>query len=195
MVQPPDDGVAPDPADSTNQSDPSGTAVPPSDQARRAVERAREAARSRGSTLRPARAAARESAQRRREASVDRAPYGEGRDPSPLGEEMSRIFARMGWTESLEVASVTARWRELVGDAVADHCEPLGFEAGVLTVQASSTAWATQIRLMSGTVTQRLNEAVGRAVVTEMRVLGPSARSWAKGPRRVPGRGPRDTYG
>ena len=26
-------------------------------------------------------------------------------------------------------------------------------------------------------------------------VLGPTARSWVKGPRSVPGRGPRDTYG
>ncbi|MDP4886606.1 MAG: DUF721 domain-containing protein, partial [Aquiluna sp.] len=27
------------------------------------------------------------------------------------------------------------------------------------------------------------------------RFIGPSAPSWKKGPRSVPGRGPRDTYG
>jgi len=101
----------------------------------------------------------------------------------------------MGWTEQIEVSSVTARWREVVGEQIADHCEPIGFDDGVLTVKASSTAWATQIGLISGEIRQRLNEEIGRQVVAEITVLGPTARSWKKGPRTVKGRGPRDTYG
>jgi predicted nucleic acid-binding Zn ribbon protein len=31
--------------------------------------------------------------------------------------------------------------------------------------------------------------------ITQIRFLGPNAPSWKKGPRSVPGRGPRDTYG
>ena len=39
-------------------------------------------------------------------------------------------------------------------------------------------------------------EAVGPDVVHELRVHGPSAPSWSRGPRRTSdGRGPRDTYG
>ena len=36
---------------------------------------------------------------------------------------------------------------------------------------------------------------VGGDVVTKLRVVGPTAPSWKKGPRTVRGRGPRDTYG
>jgi predicted nucleic acid-binding Zn ribbon protein len=32
-------------------------------------------------------------------------------------------------------------------------------------------------------------------VVKRLKVLGPAAPSWRYGPRHVPGRGPRDTYG
>jgi predicted nucleic acid-binding Zn ribbon protein len=36
---------------------------------------------------------------------------------------------------------------------------------------------------------------VGNGVVKRMRIQGPAAPSWRKGPRHVSGRGPRDTYG
>ena len=42
---------------------------------------------------------------------------------------------------------------------------------------------------------ERIEAVVGPGVVTELIVLGPVAPSWVKGRRRVPGPGPRDTYG
>jgi predicted nucleic acid-binding Zn ribbon protein len=48
---------------------------------------------------------------------------------------------------------------------------------------------------MSGQLRHRINEEFGREIVAELVVLGPTARSWVMGPRSVPGRGPRYTYG
>ncbi|WP_284328174.1 hypothetical protein [Demequina litorisediminis] len=48
---------------------------------------------------------------------------------------------------------------------------------------------------MNGQIRHRINEEFGRDIVRELKVLGPMARSWSRGMRRVPGRGPRDTYG
>ena len=63
-------------------------------------------------------------------------------------------------------------------------------------VRCSSTAWATNLQLMQHDLLKRLDAAVGHGVVTQIRVLGPAAPSWRKGPRIAPGgRGPRDTYG
>jgi len=112
-----------------------------------------------------------------------------------MSENVQAFLSRMGWTEHIEVASVTARWRDVIGDQIADHCDPVSFDDGVLTLRASSSAWATQMHLMSGQVRHRLNEEFGREVVKELRFLGPSDKNWIKGPRRVKGRGPRDTYG
>ncbi|WP_234989206.1 DUF721 domain-containing protein [Demequina sp. NBRC 110052] len=112
-----------------------------------------------------------------------------------MSDAVTTLLRRMGWAEQIEITSVTARWREVVGDQIADRCEPLGFEDGVLTVKATSTAWATQLTLMKGQLMHRLNEELGRDLVKELTVLGPTARTWTKGPRTVRGRGPRDTYG
>jgi predicted nucleic acid-binding Zn ribbon protein len=65
----------------------------------------------------------------------------------------------------------------------------------VLLIEAESTAWATQLTLMAPTILAKLRASVGGDVVSRLRVVGPTAPSWKKGPRSVRGRGPRDTYG
>lgn len=88
------------------------------------------------------------------------------------------------------------RWAEIVGPDVAQHAAPVSFAEGVLTVRAESTAWATQLRWLTSTLIARMNEEVGAGVITDLKVVGPAAPSWKRGPRAVrDGRGPRDTYG
>lgn len=165
----------------------------PADIARQAMERARASARERGAArTSPQRARADRNA--KREATAGE-PYAGGREPRPMSEGVEDLLRRMGWTEHVEVAAVTARWREVIGEQIADHCEPENFDEGVLVLRASSTAWATQLTLMAGQIRHRLNEEFGKEIVAELRILGPATRSWTKGPRTVKGRGPRDTYG
>lgn len=164
-------------------------------QAKAAMERARDGARNRGTATRSAGQAHRERRERQREAGVDPAPYGAGREARRLDGEIQRFFDGMGWTEQVEVGAITARWREVVGDVIADHCTSVEFMDGTLAIRATSTAWAQQLTLMAGEIRHRLNEEVGRSIVTDVKVSGPTGRSWTKGIRTVKGRGPRDTYG
>ena len=163
----------------------------PHDLARDAMERARASARQRGAYRSSPRAARKTQEQKRRSSQ----PFSPGRDPAGMSEAVDALLRRMGWTEQIEVSAVTGRWREVVGDQIADHCEPLSFDEGILTVRASSTAWATQLGIMAGQIRHRINEEFGREIVRELKVLGPTARSWVRGQRTVRGRGPRDTYG
>lgn len=118
------------------------------------------------------------------------------RDPQLLAGEVSRLAEDRGWELDLRVRGVFARWPELVGDQVADHCAPETFTDGKLVVRATSTAWATQLRLLAPTLVRRLNEELGHGTVTVIDVLGPHGPTWKKGPRSTrDGRGPRDTYG
>ena len=66
---------------------------------------------------------------------------------------------------------------------------------GTLTIRCKSTAWATQLRLMQTQILAKIHEAHPDLEITALKLLGPDAPSWKKGPRSVPGRGPRDTYG
>jgi predicted nucleic acid-binding Zn ribbon protein len=90
---------------------------------------------------------------------------------------------------------VFGAWERLVGADVAAHCRPVRLADGELTVEAESTAWATQLRGLARRLLQRIAAEVGTNVVTKLHIHGPAAPSWRRGPRRVGGRGPRDTYG
>lgn len=117
------------------------------------------------------------------------------RDPQPLGGLTELVVTQHGWRRSMSVGGVVGRWREVVGDQLADHCQVETFDGGELVVRASSTAWATQIRLLLPQLERRLAEEVGEGTVTAIVVLGPGGPSWKHGRRAVRGRGPRDTYG
>jgi len=117
------------------------------------------------------------------------------RDPQPVGQALERLVTERGWQTARAVGGVEGRWGHIVGSELAGHCQPESFDEGVLTVRADSTAWATQVRLLAGTVLARLNADLGAATVTSLRVLGPTGPSWQKGRLSVKGRGPRDTYG
>ena len=57
----------------------------------------------------------------------------------------------------------------------------------MLTVRADSTAWATQIRLLTSSILGRLEGEVGKGTVSELRVVGPSAPSWSRGSAAIAG--------
>ncbi|HET8681457.1 MAG TPA: DciA family protein [Micromonosporaceae bacterium] len=117
------------------------------------------------------------------------------RDPQPFGAILERLVKARGWGRPAAEATVFGAWERVVGPDIAAHSRPVKLEGGELTVEAESTAWATQLRMLAGTLLVRIAAAVGHNVVTRLRVHGPAAPSWARGPRRVRGRGPRDTYG
>jgi predicted nucleic acid-binding Zn ribbon protein len=118
------------------------------------------------------------------------------RDPQLLGNTVDKLVGEQGWALELRVRAVFVRWPELVGEEVAAHTTPESFTDGKLTVRTDSTAWATQLKLLTPTLLTRLNADLGQGTVQLIEVAGPTPPRWAKG-RRVTrgGRGPRDTYG
>ncbi|MDQ6641272.1 MAG: DciA family protein, partial [Actinomycetota bacterium] len=117
------------------------------------------------------------------------------RDPQTLDASLERVVADQGWGTELRVHGVFIRWGAIVGREVAEHCRPESYAEGRLVVRTDSTAWATQITLLAGTLVRRLNEDLGDETVRVIDVVGPRGPSWKKGRLRVKGRGPRDTYG
>lgn len=117
------------------------------------------------------------------------------RDPQPISRSVAALLQARGWQRTLAVGSVMGRWEQIVGRDIAAHCRPERLTDGVLHLVAESTAWATQLRLLSRTITERLDADVGVGVVRAVRIHGPVTPDWRHGPRRVVGRGPRDTYG
>ncbi|PWR09510.1 DUF721 domain-containing protein [Micromonospora acroterricola] len=122
-------------------------------------------------------------------------PGPDPRDPQPLSVVLDRLMKARGWQQPAAEATVFGAWERVVGAEVAQHSRPVKLENGELTVEARSTAWATQLRLLAGSLLKQIAREVGHNVVRKLHIHGPAAPSWSKGPRRVRGRGPRDTYG
>lgn len=122
-------------------------------------------------------------------------PGPDPRDPQLFGDVLARLVKSRGWQRPAAEATVFGAWERVVGPEIAKHSRPVKLEDGELTVEAESTAWATQLRLLARSLLQRIAKEVGHNVVRKLHIHGPAAPSWSKGPRRVRGRGPRDTYG
>jgi predicted nucleic acid-binding Zn ribbon protein len=107
-------------------------------------------------------------------------------DPQPLSTAFDGLLADQGWRTAAAVGSVFGRWDQLVGPDVAAHTRPERFSDGELVVIADSSAWATQVRLLTSAVLRRLNEELGHGTVTRVVVRGP-APPRRMGPLRVRG--------
>lgn len=163
--------------------------TPASEVAREALNRAKAAARARG--LRP-------GSPSRRSPLAEPHSAGKGpgaRDPQLVSDVISSLLRDKGWVTDVSVGGVIGRWREVVGEKVAEHCVPETFEDKVLVVRADSTAWATEMRLLVPTLLNRLGQELGEGVVEQVTVLGPAGPGFRRGRRSVRGPGPRDTWG
>ncbi len=193
-----------DPDDAPDAAADAGAPAPPEhlaglagmDLVRRALEEARAAARGQGKEVGQGRRipkAARPAAARGRRRWSGPGP--DARDPQPLGRAARDLAKNRGWSPKVAEGAVFAEWPAVVGEQIAGHARPTALRDGVLSVTAESTAWATQLRMVQAQLLAKIAAAVGDGVVTALKITGPAAPSWRKGPRHISGRGPRDTYG
>jgi predicted nucleic acid-binding Zn ribbon protein len=165
------------------------------DLVRRTLEEARGAARSQGKDVGRGRTSAAKKVPPRGGRKRWSGPGPDSRDPQTLGSLTSELAKSRGWSPRVAEGSVFGQWAMVVGDQIAEHANPAALRDGVLTVEAESTAWATQLRMVQVQLLIKIAAAVGDGVVTSLKIVGPAGPTWRKGKYNVPGRGPRDTYG
>ena len=117
-------------------------------------------------------------------------------EPSRLADVLGEMTRDRGWDERIQAQRVFTDWAGIVGPEIAEHSHVDGFDDGIVSIVADSTAWAKELKLLAARVVQRLNEEIGHGTVLRIEVRGPQAPSWKKGKRTIrDARGPRDTYG
>ena len=138
------------------------------------------------------------SARRRRRRGTDdddKQPFTAGRDPRGMADVLGELTRQQGWEPHLAREDLMLQWEEVAGSETAQHAWPVALDAGILTVRCDSTAWAKNLQLMRAQIVTQLVQRFPEAGVETIRFVGPDVPSWKWGPRAVPGRGPRDTYG
>jgi len=91
-------------------------------------------------------------------------------DPRPISDGLDRVIRSLRATTAAGQVGVFARWREAVGDVVADHAKPVSLEAGRLLVEADDPGWAHQLRYLESTLLEQLASVLGTGVVTRVNV-------------------------
>jgi predicted nucleic acid-binding Zn ribbon protein len=122
-------------------------------------------------------------------------PFDKGRDPITASSTIDSLMSDFRWQSQLEEAELFVKWPEIVGELNAKNTQPENLANGKLTIRCKSTAWATELRLMQTQILEKISSSFPELEIKSISFLGPDAPSWKKGPRSVPGRGPRDTYG
>lgn len=61
-------------------------------------------------------------------------------------------------TDRIQVGGVFGKWDAAVGDQIAAHVRPIKLDHATLLVEADTATWATQVKLLSDTIIERLRE-------------------------------------
>jgi len=146
------------------------------DLARVALQQARLAARNSGGEARAPR--------RRRATAVKR----DGREPSGFAAVLQGLMADRAWELPAAGGSVLDRWPDIaaaVAPQLPHHVAAVAFhpETGQLDLRPDSSAYATQLRLITARIVATANSTVGTDAIRTVRVLPPGT---APTPRTAP---------
>jgi predicted nucleic acid-binding Zn ribbon protein len=121
---------------------------------------------------------------------------GQPGDPELIGGVLDNLISEREWNSGLAEGNLFITWEQIVGPEIAQHTTPISISDGVLTIQTSSTAWATQLGLVATELLTTIQNNPSGATVIKLIFIGPTGPTWKKGVRSIRNaRGPRDTYG
>ena len=116
-------------------------------------------------------------------------------DPELISGVLNDLISDRDWDSGLAEGNLFVNWKKIVGDEIAQHAEPISILENVLTVQSSSTAWATQLQLISQELLANIQKDATGVLIERLVIIGPQTPTWKKGVRTIRNaRGPRDTY-
>jgi predicted nucleic acid-binding Zn ribbon protein len=91
------------------------------------------------------------------------------RSPRPLTSALDELQAEL--VPRTLLAEAQSAWRTAVGEAIAEHAQPVSERGGVLTIGCAASVWAQELDLMAPSIIERLNAAVGHPEITRIRCV------------------------
>jgi predicted nucleic acid-binding Zn ribbon protein len=92
------------------------------------------------------------------------------RDVSRLKDLLGPVGKKLRMEDPAAAGAIWRRWSQIVGDDIARNAEPTSLKEGVLRIRTSSATWATEMSYLANDIKARVNDAVGKPVVREVRV-------------------------
>ena len=89
-----------------------------------------------------------------------------------IGSILNRTLARLGITAKLKELEAVRRFKEIVGERIAQQAEAVAIKDGRLQVRVSSPAWRQELTYSKQEIIDSLNSALGEKVVTDIHFTG-----------------------
>ena len=102
---------------------------------------------------------------------------------SRVGGLVNTTLDQLGLRRKVLEAEALRKWREVVGPQIAASSRPEKVSEGILFVACKSSAWANELLLHRTSIIARLNKALGRKVIADIRF---SARGFRAVPQETP---------
>jgi predicted nucleic acid-binding Zn ribbon protein len=95
-------------------------------------------------------------------------------DFSHIGSIIGNVLREFMPESAGELTRVWQIWDDAVGETIAANAQPVAFKGDVLLVHATSSTWIHQLQFLKADMITKLNAAVGKAVISEIKFkIGP----------------------
>ena len=93
-----------------------------------------------------------------------------GEGVARLRDLLGPVGKKLRVDDAASSAHIWRRWAEIVGEDIARNAEPTSLKAGVLRIRTTTPTWATEMSYLAADLAERVNRAVGKPVVREVKV-------------------------
>ena len=87
----------------------------------------------------------------------------------PIRSILAKALDSLRPSEDLDMTRIWDLWDGTLEQSVAENSKPGAFKDGTLIVHVSSSVWLQHLRFMEADLKTRLNQALGRPLVKELR--------------------------
>ena len=88
-------------------------------------------------------------------------PHRRNSEPRSIDGSLEALSRRLGLEGAHGVGKLFAGWPEIVGEAMAEHVQPVRIDRSALVVTVDHPAWATQVRRLGDTLLDRASTFAG----------------------------------
>lgn len=88
-------------------------------------------------------------------------PHRRNSEPRAIEGSLEALSRRLGLEGAHGVGKLFSGWSEIVGEAMAEHVQPVRIDRSALVVTVDHPAWATQVRRLGDTLLDRAADFAG----------------------------------
>lgn len=91
-------------------------------------------------------------------------------DALRLKDLLGPVGKKLRIEDPAATGTIWRRWPQIVGEDIARNAEPTSLKEGVLRIRTSTPTWATEMSYLAGDIKERVNEAIGKQLVREVKI-------------------------